>query len=294
MNNENSEAIRLNDIFCLTENEMLEYKVHLSCFSGKTQPLDVFLSDENEYLEWQQRKDGEKDKFNRRYIMSFAQVYVESNDIYLFTGIYEVVSDSVGDFKSIKSDKLAKFVGKLKMKHKRGGQGHSFKLENCAKDKEGRGGEGSMMLHEILPSTMQYKVFKGYSNVHLRFNEIENIIKMNLQDWKAALSSVYGVYLLRDKSNGKVYVGSATGGKDGSPNGIWGRWCSYVDGQTGGNKGLIELANEVGRKHFKEHFTFTLLEHFTAKTEVEYVFNRENYWKEVFDSKNENFGYNRN
>jgi len=83
------------------------------------------------------------------------------------------------------------------------------------------------------------------------------VIKNELNDWKVALSSVYGVYLLTDKNTGKHYVGSAYGSQ--GSQGIWGRWSDYIYGCHGNNKELKEPYTIQSREYFEEHFKFTIL-----------------------------------
>ena len=64
--------------------------------------------------------------------------------------------------------------------------------------------------------------FQSFSLVDLDFQDLKNLIQYpdtNLT-WLKALSSVNGVYLIKDKVSGKLYIGSAYGDK-----GIYGRWC---------------------------------------------------------------------
>lgn len=67
-----------------------KYKVHLACWNGQDQPLDVFVRDRDEWDGWNQWRSS-KDEFNRTYILSLAHFYFEI-DIWLFGGIYEVLS----------------------------------------------------------------------------------------------------------------------------------------------------------------------------------------------------------
>lgn len=61
-------------------------------------------------------------------------------------------------------------------------------------------------------------------------------------NWKTALQNQKGVYLLTDKSNGKMYVGSAYG-----ENMILGRWIAYIATGHGGNVELRKLTCAIAR-----------------------------------------------
>ena len=53
-----------------------EYKVHLACWNGEDQPLDVFVRDKSEWDGWNSWRSG-KNEFNRRYILSLIDFYPE-------------------------------------------------------------------------------------------------------------------------------------------------------------------------------------------------------------------------
>jgi len=97
--------------------------------------------------------------------------------------------------------------------------------------------------------------------------------------WVKALSSVNGVYLIRDKSTGKLYIGSAYGDQ-----GIYGRWSVYAKNGHGGNKELRDLD--------ASNFEFSILEIVSATTTAEGVITCENKWKEKLGTRQ--FGLNKN
>ncbi|MEI2420593.1 GIY-YIG nuclease family protein, partial [Arthrospira platensis SPKY2] len=65
------------------------------------------------------------------------------------------------------------------------------------------------------------------------------MIKEQEKTWKTALSSVKGVYVITDTSNGKLYIGSAY-----SVESIWHRWSEYTKNGHGGNKQLKALIEQ--------------------------------------------------
>lgn len=123
--------------------------------------------------------------------------------------------------------------------------------------------------------------FQSYSLVDLSMAELRNIIESpaSNQTWVTALSSVNGVYLIRDKRSGKLYVGSAYG-----ENGMYGRWSTYAQSGHGGNQELKPLdAN---------HFQFSILEILSATTTADGAIQCENRWKEKLGTRT--FGLNNN
>lgn len=90
--------------------------------------------------------------------------------------------------------------------------------------------------------------------------------------WKARLSLWRGVYLIRDSSDGKLYVGSASGAEN-----LLGRWQNYLQLGHGGNKHL--------RNRNPRNFVFSILQilaHDTPKDEVEAF---ETSWKKRLQSQ---------
>ncbi len=97
--------------------------------------------------------------------------------------------------------------------------------------------------------------------------------------WVSALSSVNGIYLIKDKKVGKLYVGSAYG-----EDGIFGRWSAYSQNGHGGNKELKDLD--------PTNFEFSILEITPPTSSVDEVIQRENRWKIKLGTRE--FGLNSN
>jgi len=123
--------------------------------------------------------------------------------------------------------------------------------------------------------------FQSFSLVDLDYRDLQNLIQFpdtNLT-WVKALSSVNGVYLIKDQTSGKLYVGSAYGDQ-----GIYGRWSAYGKKGHGGNQELMGLN--------PANFKFSILEIVPATTTAEGVVDCENRWKEKLGTRQ--FGLNRN
>lgn len=132
--------------------------------------------------------------------------------------------------------------------------------------------------------------FRGYDDVLLTFPELLRVSDDAFSpDYRNALASVDGVYLLRDRLTGRMYVGSAYGA-----DGMAQRWRCYLDTATGGNKSLVELYRREGRAYFEKNFSFKLLEWFPKSRHYppDRVIARENHWKEALGTRE--FGYNEN
>ena len=123
--------------------------------------------------------------------------------------------------------------------------------------------------------------FQSFDQVDLNFHDLKMMIQFpdtNLT-WLKTLSSVNGIYLIKDKVSGKLYVGSAYGAQ-----GIYGRWSVYAKNGHGGN---IELQGLD-----PTNFQFSILEIVPATTTADGVIDCENRWKEKLGTRQ--FGLNKN
>ena len=123
--------------------------------------------------------------------------------------------------------------------------------------------------------------FQSFDQVSLDFIDLKKMTQFADSNitWVKALSSVNGVYLIMDKSNGKLYVGSAYGEQ-----GIYGRWSTYAKNGHGGDKGLKNIN--------PSNFQFSILEIVSPTTTAAGVIDCENKWKEKLGTRM--FGYNQN
>lgn len=271
--------IALSDIFFIKNTN--EYKIHMACWNGKTQPLDVFIENQKEWKRWNMWR-GQNDDFNRKYIFSLINFHYEGQEIWLFGGVYKVLSRGARKSHSYKIQLVSgskKFIGRLKIRLERPGRARALLLENFYK---------KMIVSEILKESYSGEIFCGYENINYDFSRLEIIYRNNKQDWKAALENIKGVYLITDKSNGKRYIGAAYGDF-----GIWSRWGCYIDTGHGWNDELLKLIKQKGKKYARNNFRFTLLEYRSMKTDDKIIIEREKYWKEVLPSRGR-YGYNKN
>jgi len=127
----------------------------------------------------------------------------------------------------------------------------------------------------VRPAKLQIAAFPGYSWATLTKQQLDIVVDQQVMSWKTALSNVDGVYVIADRSTGKLYVGSATGQE-----GIWSRWCTYSATGHGGNRELKELLREEGGDHAK-NFQFSILEIADSHASSEDTLARESHWKQV-------------
>ena len=242
--------------------------------------MDVYLRDADEWRRWNEsRKPGEKDIFNRRYIFSLIRYYPLA-ETWLFGGVFEVLSRPRNKPYTVRlSEKYEEYIGRLLVAHPGPGvRGHSFLPETYF---------DQMRVAQILDKPYQGEAFPGYENVNHDFNILEPIFKSERSDWKVALSSVKGVYLISDKHNGKQYVGSAYGDM-----GIWSRWACYVGTGHGWTDELTRLITENTIEYARENFRLSLLEIMSWSTSNETIIARESRWKNALLTRE--CGYNKN
>ncbi len=267
--------IMLRDV--LRIESLTDYKVHFAKWNQEHQPLDVFTRDRQEWQGWQEHRP-ERDDFNRQFIFPLASFYHETGT-WLFGGVYEVIERHPDKYVVQQSAFAAELIGRLRLRSPYSGRTVRVNLESQYK---------SFEVTEILAEPFAGQPFQGYEDIHLSFDEIETLVRNNRMDWRAALESVKGVYLITDSKTGRRYVGSACG-----DNGIWSRWCAYAATGHGGNVELRALLDLEGLDYWRANLRFALLEHRSFRTPDELILQREEFWKQLLLTRGEH-GLNRN
>jgi hypothetical protein len=123
--------------------------------------------------------------------------------------------------------------------------------------------------------------FSSYDDVLLSYFDLQKLITNSVANssWVNALSAVNGIYLIRHKLDGLLYVGSAYG-----ENGILGRWINYSKTGHGGNILLKDLD--------PHNFEWSILEITPPTMPADKVIERENRWKKRLGTRA--FGLNKN
>ncbi|EIM76794.1 hypothetical protein A3SI_08826 [Nitritalea halalkaliphila LW7] len=109
-------------------------------------------------------------------------------------------------------EEFGKYVGRLIIKYQNRSQSMIRNAESVM---------DACYVSQILPDFFDNDVFPGYEHVNISWEELKRVIEKD--NWVTALQNQKGVYLLTDRSNGKMYVGSAYG-----ENMILGRWRAYM------------------------------------------------------------------
>ena len=143
-----------------------------------------------------------------------------------------------------------------------------------------------MEVVEISPG-INYQLFTDYFDIIISFGELQDIIINQYKDWRIALSSVKGVYLITDTLSGKLYVGSAYG-----DDGIWGRWKNYVSTNGHGGNKMLKSLIDVDWEYAVKYFRFSILAILSKTTTTDEVIKKEQLFKRKLGSNS--FGLNNN
>lgn len=284
------ETIKLNDLLQLTREEIDKTKIR---FMVPSSGIDFDPNTDAEDPSKQDKINLTDLVYNREKSMSFTDGVIAigfiriRDDYWLMTGIVKVVKDN-GLAQPATAEYLTKkYNFRLVVRFHKNFQNGIVLAKNFIDELE--------VIEVWNPDkTLDDKTFPGYKNVSVSYRELKK--KLESPEWRTALSCRNGVYLITDKSTGKLYVGSAYGEK-----GIFGRWETYiksgydkheVENGKYPNKKLQELVNEKGLSHIQDNFQYSILETFTDDVSDEYIIGRESWWKEVLRSRE--FGYNAN
>ena len=272
----------------------IKFKFHMSTdfLELKKSPYDCLMEDSKD---WQNLNNyrNEKGKSSRLdgydYLASFVQYNIYGRNFFVFGGIYKVeiakpehyeiggYNISLLDNKDTIGELLNKYRKRLVVKLDEN-LGINFELTYEAVAKK------NIELFEVFPDITIEK-FNGYQNVSLMYKDLK--IALNDPTWIGALKNVKAVYVITDTSNGKLYIGSAYG-----TGGLLNRWNKYVANLTGENKEFEVLVKEKEESYIPNNFKYSILEIFDTKTKDEYILERENYWKNAFETRK--FGMNWN
>ena len=239
-------------------------KIHLAGYNGKEDPLDVYRAgDFQDWQSWQSQKN-----FQRDYVIALIQMPEPGR--WLFAGAYRSRGCKPdGDGFRYQLDELPsckELDGRLVVQFDRPGRQSYLIADNWI---------DQMAVAEIRAEKLSIAEFPGFKRLHITKPQLDLIARASHPSWRAALSSVAGVYLISDTQSGKFYVGSATG-----EGGIWQRWCTYSSSGHAGNKGLKELLGPEAMKRAAS-LMFSVLEIADTHASADEVLARESHWKQV-------------
>lgn len=275
------EKIYLNNLLHFNQADYGKIKIKFNQSNGYEDPMELYQNNpdivNNQWLFW-------RSKQRYFYVGQIAICLLKlSYDTWLLTTIKKVTKElNIYDGINYEGEVLEEYksyFGRVVIRYRKTFQQQGRYYGEICDDLE---------VQQILPTIFDGDDFPGYDKVRLSYRQLEAVLNRGKRDWIAALENQKAVYLITDKENGKMYVGSAT-----SDYGmLLQRWRSYVANGHGGNKELVELVSEKGYEYIKANFQYSILENYNAKVDDHIILGRESWWKETLQTRK--FGYNSN
>lgn len=275
------QGLLLKDLLRFSEEELNRVKIKFNQHNGFDDPMDLYKNNpeivNTQWLFWNTKQ---------RYF-DVGQIAIcllkLSNDLWLLTTIKLVTKDlGVSGGISFEGEEIERFqplFGRVIVQYHKTSQSQGRWFTSL---------QDELVVNQILPDCFDGDDFPGYDKVRLSFRQLEAIITRGKKDWVAALGNQKAVYLITDKHNGKLYVGSATS----NTGMLLQRWSNYVNNGHGGNKELVALVEREGFDYVRENFQYSILENYNAKVDDHIILERESWWKETLQSRV--WGYNSN
>ena len=275
------QGLLLKDLLRFSEEELNRVKIKFNQHNGFDNPMDLYKNNpeivNTQWLFWNTKQ---------RYF-DVGQIAIcllkLSHDLWLLTTIKLVTKDlGVSGGISFEGEEIERFqplFGRVIVQYHKTSQSQGRWFTSL---------QDELVVNQILPDCFDGDDFPGYDKVRLSFRQLEAIIARGKKDWVAALGNQKAVYLITDKHNGKLYVGSATS----NTGMLLQRWSNYVNNGHGGNKELVALVEREGFDYVRENFQYSILENYNAKVDDHIILERESWWKETLQSRV--WGYNSN
>jgi hypothetical protein len=285
--------IKLTDFMKVTKPKLTKVKFNMRAGVGGAAAWDLLMAEDPE--EWlnmnRWREDHPSNNMGEaKYVLTFAQYYPYGPQYFVFGGFFRVepvepkVVGGLG-YKLTRLQEHSEYVKRLIIKVEQP-VGRDLYLRWYEKLQASK---LNPEVYELAPDT-KLGTFPGYHQVRLKHAGLQRIVANEEPSWRDALSSIKAVYVITDLSDGRLYVGSASG----DANGLWQRWSGYADlnGLTGGNEELERIRRQQGAQHIIDNFQYSILEIFDPKTSTDAILHRESFWKLALDSRRH--GMNRN
>ena len=248
-------------------------KIHLACWNGIEHPIDVYYA--GRFQDWQEGQN--RRNFECAQVVGLIDL---GRSHWLFAGVFEILDckpNPANENHFLYSTKLLSkqddLVGRVVVHHKRSRASYIWHRPSVA-----------LPIVEIRRKKLTIAEFPGYNSVVISHSILKIITEQKIESWYGALANIKGIYLITDTSSGKQYVGKASGS-----DGIWQRWCSYVDNGHGGNEELKKLLKANGAPHVT-FFQYSILEIADTHASEAHILRRESHWVDVLKSRK--FGLN--
>jgi hypothetical protein len=241
-------------------------KIHLACWNGWDDPLDVYFA--GNFQSWQERQSNRN--FQCDQILSLIDM---GNKQWLFAGVYQTLDcrphHPAGFLYSTRLlPKQEDLIGRLVLSYKRTRNSYIWFKPSL-----------DLKIIEIRRGKLTLGEFPGYNSILISHSNLKTITEQRIASWHSALSNIKGVYLITDTSSGRHYVGKASG-----TDGIWERWLSYAKNGHGGNKELKSVLEKNGDSHMR-NFQYSVLEIADSHASEKEILARESYWMNALKTR---------
>lgn len=92
------------------------YSVHFAQFNGEVEPLNEWVADSENLKRWNESKPGRGGWFGGDHIFTLMKFYPEAEDIWLFGGVFEIISRQVNSREVRLTEQGECFIGRLKLR----------------------------------------------------------------------------------------------------------------------------------------------------------------------------------
>lgn len=148
---------------------------------------------------------SDQENFEREYIVSLIQLPMQNQ--WLFAGSYTSCDVEYNEeFKCYKYKTRAIrntiFIWPISRTIQKKGRASYLLADNWPNE---------LYISEIYPEKIKIKGLIPFNSTSINKSTLDIIVRQNITSWRVALSAIDGVYVITDTSNGKLYVGSASG-----------------------------------------------------------------------------------
>ncbi|MCV7254648.1 hypothetical protein H7J86_21030 [Mycobacterium hackensackense] len=174
-------------------------KLHCAVSDGNVEPINELATDWDEWVGWS-RWRGARDHFNRVFIFTMARVPKTSNH-WLFGGVFEVTGRSpIANARSydlkLRDDIMGEYIKRLVIDFRPTGR---FTRRNMETDLD------QMTVAAIHDKPYEGDAFPGHDLINHTFRDLRTIVRQSRPDWRIALESMKGVYVIHDQLTGEPY-----------------------------------------------------------------------------------------
>jgi hypothetical protein len=115
-----------------------QFTLHVACWNGNEQPMDVSMRDTTEWFAWS-RQAIEEEELHRKHVLSIIDIYHET-DSWLFGGVFRLIERDQTLYDSglviVEASEYHGLVGRIKVRMPRPPRGRTYRLERLLRSME--------------------------------------------------------------------------------------------------------------------------------------------------------------